>query len=177
MSHKLQNISDCLKNQKKNNKINNNDNILDMLSKYSISLTSLEDAYIQLYVPHPGIETKEKAIELFRNELKYSISDPNLCLLIYCGVLLEKEGINNTLPFINKDDYDQDLSFIIADEIIGEVIAEYIGGHKGRFEFVRFDKIKPGILSTLGPFLDDVIAGLLGGISANIYSKSIYKND
>jgi hypothetical protein len=55
--------------------------------------------------------------------------------------------------------------------VIGMSIAKYISGDKGIFEYVRFDKLKPGILSTLGPFMDDVIAGLIGGASANMYSR------
>jgi hypothetical protein len=58
-----------------------------------------------------------------------------------------------------------------VDEVIGMSIAKYISGDKGIFEYVRFDKLKPGILSTLGPFMDDVIAGLIGGASANMYSR------
>ncbi|MEZ5336115.1 MAG: hypothetical protein R2741_13235 [Methanolobus sp.] len=29
-------------------------------------------------------------------------------------------------------------------------------------------KQKPGILSELGPFMDDIIGGLIGGVSANM---------
>lgn len=57
------------------------------------------------------------------------------------------------------------------DEVIGMSIAKYISGDKGIFEYVRFDKLKPGILSKLGPFMDDVVAGLIGGASANMYSR------
>jgi hypothetical protein len=41
------------------------------------------------------------------------------------------------------------------------------------FEFVRFDKQKPGILAELGPFMDDVIGGLIGGVSANMYTRGM----
>ena len=52
-------------------------------------------------------------------------------------------------------------------------ISKYISGDKGMFEFVRFDKKKPGLLSTLGPFMDDVIGGLIGGVSANMYTRAM----
>ncbi len=175
MTQKIENIKNNLKIQKKKNKTKNDDSILQYFNEFSISYESMKNAYLELFVPHPGIETKEKAEILFKNEFYFSINDPNLCLLIYSGILLEKKGTQGKLPFINASDYEDDLSFLIVDEIIGESIAEYIGGYKGRFEFVRFDKIKPGILSSLGPFIDDVVAGLLGGISANIYSRSNFK--
>ena len=47
-----------------------------------------------------------------------------------------------------------------------------MGGYKGLFDYVRYDKAKPGILSRLGPFMDDVVAGLIGGVSANMYTRA-----
>lgn len=176
MTQKLENIDHHIKKQKKIYKNKNTDNLLEFLKYFSISFDDLKDIYLQLYTPHPGIETIEKAIEMFKKEFNNTINDPNLCLLVYCGLLLEKKVIEQKLPFIDKEDYNQDLSFIIADEILGETIAEYIAGYKGRFEFVRFDKLKPGKISKLGPFIDDIISGIIGGISANIYSKCINNN-
>ena len=75
--------------------------------------------------------------------------------------------------FFSKSSYEKDLSFIIADEVLGTSIATYISGSKGAFEFVRFDKRKPGILAKLGPFMDDVIGGLIGGVSSNMYSRGM----
>ena len=56
--------------------------------------------------------------------------------------------------------------------MLGNSIANYISGSKGMFEFVRYDKQKPGILAGLGPFMDDVIGGLIGGVSSNMYSRA-----
>lgn len=176
MVSKLSNIEHCKKIQRQINKMNNKDNILQILKSIEISYLDIKKTYLELFVAHPGLETIDEAESLFELEFQFAINDPNLCLLVYSGILLEKEGKNNKLPFISKEDYDQDLSYLIVDEVIGETIAEYIGGYKGRFEFVRFDKLKPGILSKLGPFMDDIIAGLIGGISANIYSRSYYNN-
>jgi phosphatidylglycerophosphatase A len=49
-------------------------------------------------------------------------------------------------------------------------ISNYIAGSKGVFEFVRFDKAKPGVLGKLGPFSDDAIGGLVAGVSSNMYT-------
>src|SRR5512139_1570390 len=62
-------------------------------------------------------------------------------------------------------------SFLLADEIIGMAIAECIGGTYARFEFTRYDQKKPGILSRLGPFLDDAVAGLIAGCTSRLYSE------
>lgn len=147
--------------------------IIDILEDDGITADMLLKTAMKLYFPHPGIETQELAEERFVKELKIALSDPNLCILIYSGILLEREGVAGTLPNISVSSYEKDLTFIIADEVIGMSIAKYISGDKGMFEYVRFDKEKPGILSTMGPFMDDVIAGLIGGVSANMYTRGM----
>jgi alpha-ribazole phosphatase CobZ len=117
------------------------------------------------------VENRDIAEKVFKRELKLALSDPNLCILLYAGILLEKEGEKGELPGMSKETFDKDLTYLIVDEVIGMSIAKYISGDKGIFEYVRFDKLKPGILAKLGPFMDDVIAGLIGGASANMYSR------
>jgi Phosphatidylglycerophosphatase A and related proteins len=151
--------------------------ITDYLDALGITYEEMEKTAMEFYVPHPGIETPEKAKAVFKREFEYAVGDPNLQLLIYAALLLEKEGEKGELPGISKKSFEKDLSFIIADEILGEAVADYIAGSKGKLEFVRFDKNKPGILKTLGPFVDDIIGGLLGGISANMYSRAGFEAD
>ena len=147
--------------------------IIDILGDDGITADMLLKTAMELYFPHPGIETRELAEERFKKELKIALSDPNLCILIYSGILLEREGVAGRLPNISVSSYEKDLTFIIADEVLGMSIAKYISGDKGMFEYVRFDKEKPGILSKMGPFMDDVIAGLIGGVSANMYTRGM----
>jgi alpha-ribazole phosphatase CobZ len=66
--------------------------------------------------------------------------------------------------------YSTDPIHLIADEILGMQLAQYISGTRGIFEFHRFDRHKPGIIKTLGPFMDDIICGLVGGIMSSIYT-------
>ena len=145
--------------------------IMKVFEDAGLSENVLVNAAMELYVPHPGVETREIAEKVFKRELKHALSDPNLCILIYSGMLLEKAGEKGELPGMSKEIFNKDLTFLIVDEVIGMSIAKYISGDKGIFEYVRFDKLKPGILSTLGPFMDDVVAGLIGGASANMYSR------
>jgi len=147
--------------------------IRDVLQEIGISMDEIVAAALELYFPHPGVETREKAEAVFRREMDLALSDPNLALLIYAGVLLEAEGQKGALPNLRSSDYQQDLTFLIADEVLGLSIAKYVGGYKGLFDYVRYDKAKPGILGRLGPFMDDVIAGLIGGVSSNMYSRAV----
>ncbi|PWB50672.1 MAG: alpha-ribazole phosphatase CobZ [Candidatus Methanoperedenaceae archaeon] len=168
---KLSNIKN--EKKKKNGDVDNSYTIgiMKVLEESNLSEEVLVLAAMELYVPHPGVETQKIAESVFRRELKHALSDPNLCILLYAGMLLEKAGEKGELPGMNKETFNKDLTFLIVDEVIGMSIAKYISGDKGIFEYVRFDKLKPGILSKLGPFMDDVIAGLIGGASANMYSR------
>jgi len=154
-------------------KVNNKKarSIMTVLEEAGISEEVLVSSAMELYVPHPGVENRDIAEKVFKRELKLALSDTNLCILLYAGMLLEKEGEKGNLPGMTRETFDKDLTYLIVDEVIGMSIAKYISGDKGIFEYVRFDKLKPGILSTLGPFMDDVIAGLIGGVSANMYSR------
>lgn len=146
--------------------------IRDILSDMGLTNEIMLSAAMELYVPHPGVETQQKAEAVFRQELEVALSDPNLCILIYAGILLERSGQTGQLPNLSRDSYDRDLTFLVCDEVMGMSIATYIAGHKGLFEYVRFDKQKPGIIKELGPFMDDVIAGLIGGVSSNMYTRA-----
>ena len=146
--------------------------IRDVLNSMGIGEDEIVSAAMELYFPHPGVETREKSENKFRREMNLALSDPNLALLIYAGVLLESEGVRGLLPNLKPSDYENDLTCLIADEVLGLAIAKYVGGYKGLFDYVRYDKAKPGILGRLGPFMDDVIAGLIGGVSANMYTRA-----
>jgi alpha-ribazole phosphatase CobZ len=146
--------------------------IRDVLKSIGIGEDDIVSAAMELYFPHPGVETREKAEARFRQEMALALSDPNLALLIYAGVLLESEGEKGILPNLRSSSYERDMTCLIADEVLGLSIAKYIGGYKGLFDYVRYDKSKPGILSRLGPFMDDVVAGLIGGVSANMYTRA-----
>ena len=144
-----------------------------MLKSRGITEEEIISAAMELYFPHPGVETRERAEAVFRREMNLALSDPNLALLIYAALLLELEGERRNLPNLKPSDYENDLTCLIADEVIGLSIAKYVGGYKGLFDYVRYDKAKPGILSRLGPFLDDALAGLIGGVSANMYTSAV----
>jgi len=170
---KLSNIKKEKKKENQPEKLDGSEtiSIMKVLEGEGLSEEVLVSAAMELYVPHPGVETREIAEKVFKREMLHALSDPNLSILLYAGLLLEKAGEKGDLPGMTKETFNKDLTFLIVDEVIGMSIAKYISGDKGIFEYVRFDKLKPGILSKLGPFMDDVIAGLIGGASANMYSR------
>jgi len=99
--------------------------------------------------------------------MERSLGDPNVSSLLLAAVLLEDELFWKTKDSPIKDDP----VFLLSDEIIGMAIAECIGGTYARFEFTRYDQKKPGVLRSLGPFLDDAVAGLIAGCTSRFYSE------
>lgn len=132
-----------------------------------IELDDIVTAAMGLYVSH-GMPDEQAAVEIKKKIRKY-LDDPNVASLLLGALLLEDE------LYANRKDSEiaDDPVFLLSDEIIGMAIAECIGGTYARFEFTRYDQKKPGILATLGPFLDDAIAGLIAGCTSRLYSECV----
>jgi len=132
-----------------------------------ISCEDIVAAAMELYVSH-GMPEDQAAAEIKRKIIK-CFDDPNVSSLLLGAILLEDE------LFCRRKDSEiaDDPVFLLSDEIIGMAIAECIGGTYARFEFTRYDQKKPGILSKLGPFLDDAIAGLIAGCTSRLYSDCV----
>lgn len=144
-----------------------------MLGQKDIHKKDLVGTALELYVPHPGVESKRKAKKMLEKIFGSIFLDPNVNALVVAGFYLEELAAKGSLPGIERKYFKKDPVFLVADEILGMAIAEYIAGTKARFEYVRFDTKKPGILKKLGPFVDDVICGVIAGVSSKMYSEAI----
>jgi alpha-ribazole phosphatase CobZ len=138
--------------------------IEERLKMKGVSMDDMVAAAMILYVPH-GVEADEAAVRI-REKINKYLTDPNVSSLLLGALLLEEEIFGCSDPEIQGDPV-----FLLSDEIIGMAIAECIGGTYARFEFTRYDQKKPGILATLGPFLDDAVAGLIAGCTSRFYSE------
>lgn len=138
--------------------------ITERLAGKGITIEDMVAAALVLYVPH-GLSADEASGRIHEKITKY-LKDPNVASLLIGAILLEDE-----LCAGDKPELEGDPIFLLSDEIIGMAIAECIGGTYARFEFTRYDQNKPGILSTLGPFLDDAVAGLIAGCTSRLYSE------
>jgi alpha-ribazole phosphatase CobZ len=135
------------------------------LEEKGVTLDIIVSTAMELYVPH-GMEASDAAPRI-REKITRALTDPNVSSLLLGAVLLEDE-----LYWRRKNsEIQDDPVFLLSDEIIGMAIAECIGGTYARFEFTRYDQKKPGILKTLGPFLDDAVAGLIAGCTSKFYSE------
>lgn len=149
--------------------------LLRYLEEKGITLQNLIDATLELYVPHPGVETKEKALELLEEEFFEALSDVNVsCLEVAC-FRAEEDAKSGLIPGLTKERF-MGRPGLVTDELLGMTIANYIAGARGIFEFVRFDQAKPGILKKLGPITNDAIGGLVAGVSSNMYTRATNEN-
>ena len=146
--------------------------LLEYLEKKDISLKSLIHSALEMYVPHPGVETEEKAMEMLKEELLDILSDVNVSTLIVASFRAQEDAEKGLIPGLTKERF-LGRPGLVADELIGIAIATYIGGSKAIFEFVRFDQAKPGILKKLPPLTNDAIGAIVAGASANVYTRAL----
>ena len=146
--------------------------LVKYLEERGVSLKDLIDAALELFVPHPGVETKEKAAKMLREEFLDALLDVNVsCLEVAC-FRAEEDAKSGLIPGLTKERF-MGRPGLVADELLGMTIANYIAGVKGIFEFIRFDQAKPGILKKLGPISNDAVGGLIAGVSSNMYTRAL----
>ncbi len=146
--------------------------LLRYLEERGITLDDLITTALELFVPHPGVETKDKAAEILQEEFLDALSDVNVsCLEVAC-FRAEEDASSGLVPGLTKERF-MGRPGLVADELLGMMIANYIAGARGIFEFIRFDKEKPGILKKLGPISNDAIGGLIAGVSSNMYTRAL----
>lgn len=146
--------------------------MLKWLEEHGITMQDLIDSALEMYVPHPGIETPQKAAEFLKEEISQALSDPNIATLITAAFHAQEDAEKGLIPGLSIE-YFMGKPGLVADELFGIAIATYIAGAKGMFEFVRFDQAKPGILKKLGPLTNDPIGALIAGASSNMYTRSV----
>ncbi len=140
------------------------------LAEEGINLEDLIDTALEMYIPHAKLGTKEEVAKKLRKEFKKAFQDINICVLVTAGLYLEEAGKKGLIPGLSGEEYEKDPVHLIADELLGIQIAQYIAGSRALFEFERFDRRKPGILKKLPPIMDDVIGGLIAGVLVKVCS-------
>lgn len=149
--------------------------LLKYLEERKIMLDDLINTALELFVAHPGVETKEKAAKLLKEEFLEALSDVNVsCLEVAC-FRAEEDAKSGLVPGLSKERF-MGRPGLVADELLGMTIASYIAGARGVFEFIRFDQAKPGILKKLGALSNDAIGGLIAGVSSNMYTHALRSN-
>ncbi|MFN4227849.1 MAG: phosphatidylglycerophosphatase A [Candidatus Ratteibacteria bacterium] len=151
--------------------ISQNRPFIERLEERGIKKEDIIEAAMEVYIEDEKFGNKEKVRKIFEQELEKISKDVNVSSLVISGLKIEEEAGKGNIPNLSNQSYKDDAVFIVADEIIGKEIAQYIGGTLSLFEYARVDRIKPGIIKKLPPFLDDIVSGLISGIMVRIFSK------
>jgi alpha-ribazole phosphatase CobZ len=146
--------------------------MVGFLEQKGIALKDLVNCALELFVPHPGIETAAKANVVLREELLDSLADVNVSTLLVMAFRAQEDAEQGLIPVLTKERF-LGRPGLVADEVLGLAIVGYIAGTRGVFEYTRFDQAKPGLLKKLGPITNDAIAALVAGASSNMYTKAL----
>jgi len=146
--------------------------LLQYLEEKGVALNDLVETAMKLFVPHPGVESKEEAKRIIIEEFKDALSDVNVSCMVVACYRAEEDAKVGLIPGLTRERF-SGRPGLVADELLGMTIANYVAGARGIFEFVRFDQNKPGILSKLGPITNDAVGGLIAGCSSNMYSQAL----
>ncbi|UYZ39404.1 MAG: phosphatidylglycerophosphatase A [Candidatus Methanospirare jalkutatii] len=142
--------------------------ILERLRERGVQIADIANAAFELFVGAPAdAKATSELRERFEREVERACSDLNVSALIYAAMLLD-DAVEK--GWFGGEFASSDASCIVADELIGIDIAEYIGGKNALFNFFRYDTKKPGILSRLPVFLDDAVGGLIAGCMSKMFA-------
>jgi adenosylcobinamide hydrolase len=147
---------------------------LQLLDEVGVTVDNMWEAANALIFPNESW-SEEFLKERFITKLRSLRQDVNVTSLIYAAILIDDAGNRNEIFGLDNDRFKEDPVHLLADEVLGIGLAEFLTGTKGLFEYIRYDKKKPGVLGELGPFLDDIVASLIGSVMSMIYSELLEK--
>ena len=143
--------------------------LLSILERKGVGMEELWSAAQELYYPNPAWDT-EDIHRRFVEHLNMLKEDVNVNSMVQAAVLMEDEGNRDNIHGLMSGEFAKDPMHLVADEMLGMALVEYLAGTRGLFEYTRYDKKKPGVLKELGPFLDDIVGALIGGTMSKIYT-------
>ncbi len=139
--------------------------VLGFMEDVGVRVEDLVDAGMELIVE---VEKTEEIREKLRKQVLKSLEDLNVVAFVVSAIRLEEDFEKHRIRGVNVDD---DPAYLYSDEVFGLAVSNQIAGTKATFNFKRYDEAKPGILSTLGPMLDDVFAGIIAGCTSKIFEE------
>lgn len=137
--------------------------VVEFMKDVGVEVDDLVEAGLQLVV---GVDETMELREKLKAQIYHSLDDLNVVSFIIAGIRLEEDYEKHRVRGVDVDD---DPAYLYSDEVFGMSVANQIAGTKAIFNFKRYDEAKPGIISELGPVLDDVFAGLVAGCMSKIF--------
>jgi len=142
------------------------------LEEEGITVDEMWNTALELHLPHSmwKVEEMRRRFEDYLNGLR---NDVNVNALIYAALLLEQRGYSGQIFGLSPGEFGADPVHLLADEMLAMALVQYLAGTRGLYEYIRYERHKPGIIGQLGPFRDDIVAALIGGIMSNIHNSLI----
>ena len=140
--------------------------VKEILKKHDIELDQMVEAAFTLYEGTQDGRSVEELKQSYKALLERNLQDPNIALLIEAAAHLDEVVSRDSGCIFQGAD---DPEALVADELIGMSVVEYIAGKKGLFNYVRYDREKPGVIGNLPPFMDDVIGALVAATMTRLF--------
>ncbi len=137
--------------------------VIGYMKDVGVEVDDLVDAGMELIV---GVDETAELREKLKKQIYHSLDDLNVVSFIIAGIRLEEDYEKHRVRGVDVDD---DPAYLYSDEVFGMSVANQIAGTKAIFNFKRYDEAKPGIISKLGPVLDDIFAGVIAGCMSKIF--------
>ena len=141
---------------------------IDLIGRHGATLEDPADAAFELYVGDAKGDAVQELRRRFLVLLERNLRDPNVALLLEAAGHLD-DVLDSEPDCIFPGTEDPEA--LVADELIGMSIAEYIGGKRALFNYVRYDRAKPGILAKLPPFMDDAVGALVAATMTRLFEE------
>lgn len=123
--------------------------------------------------PYEGIETREKTMQLLKETCDQILSNVNVAALVLAGFRMQEDGISGLIPNMPSSEFENLPSFFVAHRMLGMMIANYIAGMEGIVEYTRLGKGKQKTLEKFGLVSQEVICGIIAGISARVRASNV----
>ncbi|MCS7116686.1 MAG: phosphatidylglycerophosphatase A [Nitrososphaerota archaeon] len=158
--------------------------LMRRLEERGITLDDLVSTAMALYTPSEGDEDVNGDVDvnvngngngnvskILKDGLIEAMNDINVASFVMGAIRLQEDGEYGLIPNLPRNSFLKDPITLIADESIGLALANYIAGTWGVYNFLRYERVKPGIMAKAGPFLDDMIGGLVAGVFSKVMSR------
>jgi len=106
-------------------------------------------------------------------ELDKFLNDPNVWALILAASELDAMGARGLIPGLSAEEFKSDTPRLIADELLGVALADYLGGFQAVLTTYWVERVKKrGAFRELAPFADDIMSALLASVYLSLYKKT-----
>ncbi|MFN3803502.1 MAG: bifunctional adenosylcobinamide hydrolase/alpha-ribazole phosphatase CbiS [Pyrobaculum sp.] len=135
-----------------------------------VSKSEFLDIFSRLVEEAPLPVRREDVLE----ELERVLKDPNVWALVIAASELDAIASEGGVPGLSVDEYLKDSMRVVADELLGAALADYLGGFNAVLTTYWIERVKKrGGFRELAMFSDDILSALLAGVYLSLYKRYV----